>query len=295
MSAPDIAAKHRILRLATYASVATAALLIVVKLFAWLLTGSVSVLASLVDSLMDAAASLINLLAVRWSLKPADEEHRFGHGKAEALAGLGQAAFIAGSAVFLMLQAVDRIVHPKPLEALAVGLGVMVFAIIATGLLLLVQRWAIRMTGSTAIRADALHYATDLLTNVSIVLALLLAWFGWSGFDPWFALVIAVYILHSAWRIGRDAVDILMDREVSEDVQRHIESLALERAGVQGVHGLRTRQSGQDLFIQLHLDLDADLPLSKAHTIGQGVEDAIRRAYPNADVLIHQDPVRSTQ
>lgn len=291
MTAPDTAAKHRILRLATYASVATAALLIVVKLFAWLLTGSVSVLASLVDSLMDAAASLINLLAVHWSLKPADEEHRFGHGKAEALAGLGQAAFIAGSAVFLMLQAVDRIVHPKPLESLAVGLGVMAFAIVATGLLLLVQRRAIRLTGSTAIRADALHYATDLLTNASIVLALLLAWFGWSGFDPWFALAIAAYILHSAWQIGRDAVDMLMDREVAAEVQRHIESIALERAGVRGVHGLRTRQSGQDLFIQLHLDLDADLPLVKAHAIGQGVEDAIRRAYPHADVLIHQDPV----
>ena len=163
---PEIA---RLLRIATYASVATASILIVAKLAAWLLTGSVSVLASLVDSLMDAGASLVNLFAVRYSLMPADDEHRFGHGKAEALAGLGQATFIVGSAVFLVLHAIDRLLHPQPLAQVGVGLAVMLFAIVATLILLLVQHHVIRRTHSTAIRADALHYATDLATNSATV------------------------------------------------------------------------------------------------------------------------------
>src|SRR5512147_956774 len=157
----DITRHPRLLRLATHASVATATLLITGKLVAWVMTGSVSVLASLVDSMMDVAASLINLFAVRYSLVPADSEHRFGHGKAESLAGLAQTTFIAGSAVFLILQAIDRLLHPRPLEDVGVGVGVMVFAILATVALLLFQRHVIRATGSTAIRADALHYTTD--------------------------------------------------------------------------------------------------------------------------------------
>ena len=204
----------RLLRLATYASVGTAVLLILVKLGAWLVTGSVSVMASLIDSLMDAFASLINLLAVRYSLQPADADHGFGHGKAEALAGLGQAAFIAGSAAFLSLHAVDRLLHPQPLTHIGAGVAVMVFAIAATGALLSLQHQVIRRTQSTAIRADALHYATDLATNAATLIALALAAFGWAGLDPLFALGIAAFILYSAYRIARDAIDLLMDREL---------------------------------------------------------------------------------
>jgi ferrous-iron efflux pump FieF len=281
----------RLLRLATGASVATAAVLIAAKLAAWLLTGSVSVLASLVDSLMDAAASMVNLVAVRYSLEPADEEHRFGHGKAESLAGLAQATFIAGSAVFLMLHAVDRLLHPRPLQDVGVGVVVMVFAIAATLILLLVQRYAIRHTGSTAIRADSLHYRSDLLVNASIILALVLEARGWTGLDPLFALGIALYILYSAWHIGHEAFQLLMDRELPEELQESVRNAALDHPRVLGIHDLRTRQSGQTRFVQLHIELDAAMPLTEAHAIADDIEAAIHAELPGADVIIHQDPV----
>ena len=199
--------RAQLLRLATGASVTVAGVLIVGKLAAWLATGSVTVLASLVDSLMDAVASLINLIAVRYSLQPADDDHRFGHGKAEALAGLGQATFIAGSALFLLLEAVNRLVNPAPLEAVTAGIGVMAFAVVATLVLLGIQRHVIRLTASTAIKADSLHYATDLATNLTTILALVLASLGWDGADPLFALAIAIYIFYSRRksRLNEDA------------------------------------------------------------------------------------------
>jgi ferrous-iron efflux pump FieF len=281
----------QLLRLATWASVGTAALLIVAKLTALLATGSVSVMASLIDSLMDAGASLVNLLAVRYSLQPPDRKHRFGHGKAESLAGLGQSAFIAGSAVFLSLHGIDRLLHPQPLTQIGAGIAVMIFAMVATGALLTLQHHVIRRTQSTAIRADALHYATDLATNGATLVALALAALGWSGLDPLFALVIAAYILYSAYRIGADAVDLLMDRELAEEERARILQVAGAVAGVLGIHELRTRRSGQVPVIQLHVELEDELPLIEAHRISSAVEDAIRALYPQADVTIHQDPV----
>ena len=281
----------RLLRLASNASVATAVVLILVKAGAWVLTDSVALLASLVDSMMDSAASLINLLAIRYALVPADDEHRFGHGKAEALAGLGQATFIAGSALFLLLEAVNRLLHPEPIEAVGVGIGVMVFAILATLVLLGIQRRVIRLTGSTAIKADALHYATDLVTNLSTIAALTLAVLGWHGADPLFALAIAGYILYSAFDIGREAVELLMDRELPDDMRERIRALAYARPEVLGVHDLRTRQAGHQYFVQLHVELKDDLPLREAHAAADAVEESIRRAFPNAEVIVHQDPV----
>jgi ferrous-iron efflux pump FieF len=289
-NAPDITAHSRLLRLATRASVVTAGILIAGKLVAWLMTGSVSVLASLVDSMMDAAASLINLFAVRYALMPADREHRFGHGKAESLAGLAQTTFIAGSALFLILQAMDRMLHPRPLEDVGVGVGIMVFAILSTLALLVLQRHVIRVTGSTAIRADALHYTTDVLTNVSIIVALLLSVFGWQGTDALFGLGVAGYILYSAWQIGHEAFQLLMDRELPDDEREKIRRAALAHGRVRGVHDLRTRRSGHDIFIQMHLELDDELSLFAAHEIADEVEARIREIFPQADILIHKDP-----
>jgi ferrous-iron efflux pump FieF len=280
----------RLLRLATFWSVATALLLIVVKSGAWLRTDSVSLLASLIDSLMDAAASIINLVAVRWSLQPADDEHRFGHGKAESLAGLAQAAFICGSALFLLIEAVDRLLHPRPIEATAVGLWVMGFAILATLLLLGVQRYVVRHTGSLAIKADSLHYFTDLLTNTSVIVALVLAAAGLHRADAIFGLGIGAYILYSAVRIAHDSIQHLMDRELPEEEQRRIIDIVLEHPDVQAVHDLRTRQSGQTRFIQLHMELDGDMTLARAHEIGDQVMVSLRRKLPGADIIIHQDP-----
>lgn len=289
-SASSPAEAARLLRLATSASVVTAGVLITAKLGAWVVTGSVSLLASLVDSLMDAAASLLNLFAVRYSLKPADQEHRFGHGKAESLAALAQATFIAGSALFLTLHAVDRLLHPRPLEQPGIGILVMIFAIAATLALLALQRHVIRHTDSTAIRADSLHYVTDLLTNAAIVIALLLAEFGWDGLDPLFALGIAAYIFYSAWTIGCDAFQLLMDRELADEIQRRILDAALANPQVRGAHEIRTRRSGQSTFIQLHLELDDDLSLASAHRVGEQVDAAICELVPGAEVLIHKDP-----
>jgi ferrous-iron efflux pump FieF len=280
-----------LLKIATTASVVTASLLIAAKLAAWLLSGSVAILASLVDSLMDAAASLINLFAVRYALKPADEEHRFGHGKAEPIAGLAQATFIAGSAVFLVLEAVDRLLHPQPLQALGAGMAVMLVAIAATLVLLAIQRYVIRRTGSTAIKADSLHYATDLLTNTAVLIALFLATQGWPGLDPVFALAIAVYILYSAWHIADEALHLLLDREAPDDQREAIHAAALADDRVIGLHDLRTRSSGHTLFVQLHLELDGRLDLTTAHALADAAEERILAVEPDAQVLIHMDPV----
>jgi ferrous-iron efflux pump FieF len=280
----------KLLKLATYASMTTALSLIVAKLVAWILTGSVSILASLIDSLMDAGASLVNLLAVRYSLLPADEEHRFGHGKAEALAGLAQAMFITGSAVFLLLHAGDRLLNPQPITELGIGMAIILFAMLATTILLTIQRHVIKQTKSTAIRADALHYATDLATNGATLLALILAYNGFPGLDPVFAIGIALYILYSAIQIARDAIQLLMDKELPGEEREQIKAIVLKTPGVLGMHGLRTWQSGLRKVIQLHLELDQRLSLREAHKIAMDVEMHIRATEPQADVTIHQDP-----
>jgi ferrous-iron efflux pump FieF len=280
----------RLMRLATYASTAVAVTLILVKLVAWLTTDSVSLLATLIDSSLDALASLINLLAVRHALMPADKKHRFGHGKAEALAGLGQSMFIAGSAGFLVLEAFSRLIHPQPVGMIGVGIGVMVFSIVATLFLLGFQRHVIRKTGSTAIKADELHYRTDLLVNGSVIVALLLASRGWPGFDPVFALGIAAYIIYSSWQIAHEAVQHLMDEELPDEERQRIIDTVLKHPHTRGMHDLRTRRSGTTCFIQLHLELDDQLPLIKAHRISDQVESQLQKLFPDAEIIIHEDP-----
>lgn len=279
-----------LLRLASVASVLTAGFLIVAKLVAWSVTGSVSMLASLVDSVMDSIASLINLFAIRYSLQPADDKHRFGHGKAEPLAGLTQAAFIAGSAIFLVFHAIDRLRFTRSIEQVGIGIGVMVLAIVMTVGLLAIQRYVIKKTDSTAIRADSLHYLTDLLTNMSVLLALYLSTLGWTWADPVFAIAVAVYIFYSAFQIGHEAFQQLMDRELPDDILQKIQATAMSHPEVTGTHEMRTRQAGHTRFVQLHLELDEDLTLKRAHAIADQVEDEILAFLPGAEVLIHQDP-----
>ena len=288
---PTQVQNDRLMKLATYASVLVALLLIALKALVWYMSGSVSLLASLIDSLMDAGASLINLIAVAYALTPPDKGHRYGHGKAEALAGLAQSVFIAGSALLVLYQGIDRLRNPQPLDAAWYGVAVMLLSIIATLLLLRFQARVIRRTGSTAIRADALHYRSDLLMNGSIIVALLLAHYGIPGADALFGIAIALVIGFSAVRIGQDAVQILMDHELPDEVRK--EALALARAvpGVIDVHDLRTRQSGQQWFMQLHLELPGELPLSEAHALGEQVRLAIQKRYSRAEVLVHKDPV----
>ena len=280
-----------LMRRATNLAVAAAALMIVGKLGAWLATDSVSILSSLADSVMDVLASLINLYAVRQALQPPDREHRFGHGKAEPLAGLGQALFISASAIFLIVEAVGRILEPEPIARAPVGIGVMVFAIIVTTALVTYQRRVVRLTGSTAIRADALHYASDILMNIGVIAALALAMtVGWGLADPIIALVIAAVIIHAAVRVARSAIQQLMDREFPEQDRERIRQIVLEHPDVLNCHDLRTRRSGIDSFIQVHVEMDSSLTLLRAHEISDDVEARIRKVFPHAEVLIHADP-----
>lgn len=281
----------RLMRAATYASVATAVVLVAIKLGAWLVTESVSVLATMVDSVLDVLASLVNLFAVRAALQPADAEHRFGHGKAEPLAGLAQSAFVAGSALFLLFEVTDRLVYPRPVTNSAVGIAVMVISIVLTVALVAFQRYVIRKTGSVAISADSLHYVSDVLVNGSVILALVLSTtFGWTAADPLFGAGIVVYILYSAWTIARRALNLLMDRELPDEDRERIRQIALSHPEVKDMHDLRTRSSGPLNFIQLHLEMDAEMSLKRSHDIADQVEAEILAAFPNAEIIIHQDP-----
>lgn len=281
----------RLMRLATYASVTVAVVLIVTKFVAWMMTDAVSLLSTLIDSFLDAGASLLNLLAVRQALEPADKEHRFGHGKAEPLAGLAQAAFICGSAVFLVIEAGERLFNPRTIENTDVGYAVMGLAIVLTLFLVVFQRYVVGKTGSIAITADSAHYQMDVLVNAGVIVSLwLVSRFGWTLADPLIALIIAGYIFWGARRIGLIAYDMLMDRELEDDERQKILDIALSHPGVKGLHDLRTRSSGNQVFIQMHLEMDGEISLLDAHTISDAVEASVLAAFPNAEVLIHEDP-----
>jgi len=276
--------------LAARAAVAVALTLLLFKLYAWFATGSMGILAGLVDSLLDLCASLVNMFAVRYAMVPPDEEHRFGHGKAEALAGLGQSAFIASSALFLIIYTVERIVHPELIESVDIGTGVIIFSMVLTFLLVVYQRHVVKVSGSIAIRADSLHYASDLITNAGILLGLVLYNAGWLYSDPVIAMLIGLYILKCAAKIGNESIQLLLDRELPEQEQQTIRKLALAHPEVIDIHDVRTRQSGRTKFIQLHLVLNGQLSLIDAHDLSDVVEAEIKAAFDSVDIIIHQDP-----
>lgn len=287
----SISAEHaRLMRLASGAALVVALSLALAKAVAWWMSGSVSLLAGLTDSLLDGAASLLNLLAVHYALRPADDDHRYGHGKAEALAGLGQSLFIGVSAILVGVQGVNRVLHPEPLGAQGLGIAVMLVSLGLTAALLVFQQHVVKVTGSTAIRADSLHYRSDLLLNSSILLALVLAGFGWHRLDAIFGIAIAFYILWSAMTIARESVAVLMDAELSLEITERMHLLACAVPGALGAHDLRTRISGTRWFVQLHLELPNEMPLSQVHDLCEQVEAAIHAEFPQAEVLVHPDP-----
>ena len=281
----------RLKRLAATASVVVATLLIVAKAAAWLTTGSISLLSTLIDSALDLAASLINLIAIRQAIQPPDKEHRFGHGKAEPLAGLAQAGFVCGSAGFLLVHAGERLVRPASISNTEVGYAVMALSIALTVGLVLYQRFVVRRTGSLAISADSLHYSADLLTNLSVIVALVLSTqLGWVWADPLTAIAIGVFILYSAWQILKQSLNLLMDRELPDEDREHIRRIVRAHPEVIDIHDLRTRSSGTHLFIQFHLELDGNMTLLEAHTIADQVMRELEQVFPDAEVLIHEDP-----
>ena len=286
----DLEKQHSLMKSAGTASVVVALILIGIKLFAWNRTGSVSIFASFIDSGMDALASVINLIAIRIALEPADEEHRFGHGKVEAIAGLAQASFIAGSAFILLLTAIDRIFTPREIKDVDTGIYVMVISLVFTIGLVIYQKQVVKKTGSTAVKADSLHYLSDILANLAAIGALLLSLQGVQYADIIVGLLIGFYILKSAWEIVREALDILLDRELPEEVKEELAKEILSHPKVSGFHDLKTRQTGLRYFMQFHVEVDDDLSLMEAHQVSEEIEASLQKKFPGSESIVHIDP-----
>lgn len=288
--ASDAVSETRV-RLVAIAAIGVALTLAVAKLVAWLMTGSVALLSSFADSVLDALASGVNLFAIRASQAPPDREHRFGHGKAEPLAGLAQSAFVAGAAVVVAVSGIDSLVQGSVVQASAVGIGVMVFSLVLTIALVLYQRRVLRDTHSTAVEADSLHYTGDILMNLAVIAAIATAGYGWQWVDGVAGIGIAVFLLVNAGSIARSSLAILMDAELPDADRNAILEIALGDPEVRGVHDLRTRSSGPHRFVQMHLELPGTMVLSRAHAVGDRVMLRIQEAFPNTDVLVHIDPL----
>ncbi len=280
---------NQLTRWAAYASVSVASALVFIKSYAWIMTSSVSILASLLDSAVDVIASLMILAAVRLAQTPADHEHRFGHGKAEPLAALAQSVFIAGSALYLILYALERLISPESVDRPVIGVSVMALSAVLTLGLVLFQRYVVRKTGSTAIEADSMHYWMDLVVNVVVMISLLLSAFG--RLDAFIGLVLGVWIGWESVKLAIRSGNQLLDHELPDDIREKIQRIVLNHPLVRGMNDLRTYRSGPNIFIQFDLELDDQLLLVEAHIITEQVTEALHEAFENADVLIHQEPV----
>lgn len=281
----------RLRRVTTYASMAVAIILIGAKLVAYFMTDSVVMLSSLLDSTIDLLASGVTAFGVASALRPPDRDHRYGHGKAEPLAALTQAAFIIGSSSLLAYEALGRIYSPHEIQNEGIGYLVMIFAIVLTAILLLFQRYVIRRTKSVAINADHIHYVGDLVINIAVIVAFgLYHLTGYAWFDPVFAIMVAVGLSYSAYNIAQEALNVLMDRELPDSDREKIKNIVRAQTDVRGLHDLRTRTDGERQFIEFHLELDASMTLKAAHKIDEAIMLALSKEYPNADILIHQDP-----
>lgn len=279
-----------LVRLAAISATATALILVIIKLYAWLATDASAMLASATDSMLDLFASIMNVIILRFALAPADQEHKFGHGKAESLAGLVQAAFVLGSALLLMIHGVERIITPKVTVQTEVGIWVSVIAIVLTLGLVVIQKYVILKTESLAISADSLHYQSDLILNLGVLAALFLSQGYWIRADGVFTLLVGAYLLYGALKIIWLSVHHLMDHELSPEEVSRINAIVLSHDKALGLHDLRTRQAGQQRFIQFHLELDDNLTLLVAHSIGEEIEHEIELALAPCEVFIHHDP-----
>lgn len=282
----------RLMKMATYASVTVATFLLAAKLFAWWRTDSLSMLSSFTDSVFDVVMSFVNLLAVRYALKPADDDHRFGHTSIEDIAGLAQCAFIFAAMGMIILQSIERLSNPHlVLSEPELGIAVSVLGMALTTALVMFQTYVTRRTKSLVIAADRLHYAGDILFNLGVLAAFICSsWLGLVWADATIAILIAVIVLWSNRSIGIRAFNNLMDREMPDDEKKTIQAIIDATPQVLGYHNLRTRYSGTKAFIQMHLDMSATLKFKEAHEIIDGLEQKITAAFPGADVIIHPDP-----
>jgi ferrous-iron efflux pump FieF len=272
-------------------AVAAVFFLVLLKGYAYYRSGSVALLGSLVDSAGDACISVMMLLAIKFSSKPADEDHRYGHGKVEGLAALFQGAFLGGAAFFLALESLRRFAEPRPVEDHLLGMGVAALAIVLSLGIVAVQNFALKKSDSLAVAADRSHYQSDIFLNGGVMLALLVNYFGgplW--IDTAIGLAIAAYIAHAAYSIGMEATDMLMDKEMPDEVRLQITRIVEGHNGVHGMHDLRTRRNGMQIHISFDIEVDPDITLRDAHEITRELEGLLLNEFPNADIIIHKDP-----
>ncbi len=287
----DLEARARLTRSAAFASIAMAMILAVLKIWAVMRTDSTAMLGSLADTTLDLVASIATLVGVWVAAQPADAEHRFGHGKAEALSAMFQVVLISISAFGLAYRAADQLLAGERVAAANEGIVVSVIAIAGTFVLLWWQRHVIRRTGSLAIKTDNVHYKSDLALNLGVIAALVLDKnLGLAGADPVFGLLIAVWLAWGAWRASAEAIDHLMDKEWPDDKREQFLAAIARHPELKGVHDLRTRTSGAQDFVQFHAMVDGAMTVAEAHQVMDEIEERIEREFPGVEVLIHPDP-----
>ncbi|PPI86910.1 CDF family cation-efflux transporter FieF [Candidatus Pantoea edessiphila] len=290
----EITTQHsysELVKLAALVATIFSFVLLIIKVCSWWYTESVSLLAALLESIVDITASLINLLVIRYALQPADSDHMFGHGKAESLAVLAQSMFISGSSFLLFLTGIKYLISPSIVHSPKTGIIITIIALFSTLILVTFQRWVVRKTSSQAIRADMLHYQSDVIMNCAILIALILSSYNFVHADALFALGVGFFILCSALKMGYNAIQSLLDRVLPEkEREKILEILDKQPNNIKGIHDLRTRQSGSTRFIQFHLELEDNLPLLQAHDVADRIKKELLKEFPGSDIIIHQDP-----
>ena len=282
---------HLLMKQASIASVATAVGLLLLKLITFLLTGSVAILSSFFDSAQDCLTSLVNLFAVHHATQPADRKHRFGHGNAQALGGMAQGFIITLFSLFLMQESVKKLLHPVPLTKIDLGIIITVIAIIATILLVSFQNYVIKKTNSLSIRADRAHYTGDILMNIGVIVSILItSSCGWLWIDAIFGIGVSIYLFWSVYQIIKEAIVQLMDTEISDEFRQAITRISLSFPEIKRIYHLRTRQSGETLFVQFCVAMDGKLSLQKAHAITHKIENKIKKNFKNTEIMIHPEP-----
>ena len=284
----------RLVVMASLSSIMMALLLVMAKMLVWFFSNSITILASMTDSMMDLVTSVINYIAVRFAIKPPDEDHNYGHAKIEALAGLAQCAFISASAIFLLVSSINRYFNPVQLTNIDLGIYVTVLSLILTLFVVVFQTYVIKKTDSQIIAADRLHCQSDLYSNLAIIVSLLICSTGYEVADVIFALLITVYIAHGVYGIGVRSLNVLLDKKISNHLINDITSIMLATPGVLGLHEMRTRRVGNYIYIQVHMCIDRNISLEEAHAIASTAQKAVLCKYSQADILIHMDPVNKT-
>lgn len=283
--------KNKLMMWGSIASVLTAGVLIILKIIAFMMTASVAILASLLDSIQDLMTSLINFISVRQSIQPPDKEHRFGHGKAQAVGSFIQGLILLASSGWLFWESVTRLGSHTPPTHSVWGIGIIFVSLILTGCLIRFQMFVIRQTDSLSIKADNAHYNGDLMMNIGVLTSLIFSYaFSISWIDSVFGIIVSFYLLKSAYTVLKCSLAMLMDEELPSHVHHKIKSQIHTLKEVKAIQDLRTRQAGYQMFIQMTLVLDGTMPLAKAHIIADKTEKLIHEIFSEAEVMIHLEP-----